>query len=399
MLRAVLAGLFGVAQPGPAVAPPPPDPVTLPAGDRVALAAAARDLCGRRVALLGEAGTHGDGRTAAFKVALARHLIERCGYGAIIFESSRYEFIAAERALRERTASRATIADAVGALWKYDREFAPLLDLLFARARAGRLRLAGMDSQIGGLGEPYANEAMVPELVRPMPAVEAQRCTVAFARHVAWEYPADRPYGAAEHDRLLACVAAMRQALDTDRAVDTVLRAERAAMIDNLGWAIGSDQLPRAGKVAAREQWLFRNFEAVAATLPRNAKIIVWGASVHLARTTDADRGRSVGSMVHDRYGPRAFSIGFSALGGRYRVFRRVLPVPPPPVDAVERTRPMPADGGARYLDRAALRQVGTRPGGAIDRSYRPTDWAEALDGMVIFAEEWPTHSTRPGYG
>lgn len=50
------------------------------------------------------------------------------------------------------------LSDAVGAVWSYHREFQPLASFLFAQAKAGRMRLAGLDCQIGGLGETFTNE-------------------------------------------------------------------------------------------------------------------------------------------------------------------------------------------------------------------------------------------------
>jgi erythromycin esterase-like protein len=57
-----------------------------------AMDAAVRDLCHRQVAMLGEA-SHGDGATFAFKAALIRRLVTECGYTAVLFESSHYDFV------------------------------------------------------------------------------------------------------------------------------------------------------------------------------------------------------------------------------------------------------------------------------------------------------------------
>ncbi|MFN5784092.1 MAG: hypothetical protein ACK442_13655 [Novosphingobium sp.] len=67
--------------------------------DGPALAAATKALCSRRIALLGEAN-HGDARTEQFKIALIERLVERCGFTAVVFEASFYEFVALERARR-----------------------------------------------------------------------------------------------------------------------------------------------------------------------------------------------------------------------------------------------------------------------------------------------------------
>jgi hypothetical protein len=50
------------------------------------------------------------------------------------------------------------------------------------------------------------------------------------------------------------------------------------------------------------------------------------------------------------------------------------------------------------YLDRKHLQKLGVVPGGSFDHVARPVDWGAALDGVVVFYEERPPHSTRPGY-
>src|SRR5438309_5125590 len=45
-----------------------------------ALRAAEHDLCGKQVALLGENGFHGEGKSVAFRALLIRRLVTRCGY-------------------------------------------------------------------------------------------------------------------------------------------------------------------------------------------------------------------------------------------------------------------------------------------------------------------------------
>lgn len=397
-----MAAIFSAMQMAPAEMPHLQGPVTILGSDQAALRAAVKHLCGRQVALLGEAPTHGDGHTSAFKVALVQQLITRCHFNAVVFESGRYEFFAFDRARRRGSATPSMISDAVGGLWKFDREFQPLVDFLYAQTKTGRVQLAGMDSQIGGLGETYTNEQMVPELTRLLPSEKASACNAAFARHVAWTYPADQPYSKAEHDELLTCATAMKRAVDTDLQTDQGTRNQRKAMIDNIEWAIGPDLSPRAEQLASREQWMFRNFVAIAAGLPKQSKIIVWGASVHLAKNVtaiqSAEKYRSLGELLHERYPGKAFTLGFSAQGGSYRVFRKFFPINPPPSSSLESQALASGNATAVYHDKRQLDQRGTIPGGALEHTYHSANWAEVFDGMVIFRQEWPTHSTRPGF-
>src|SRR5262249_17538251 len=50
------------------------------------------DLCTKSVVLLGEEGHHAGGHTVEVKSELVKRLIERCGFNAVYFESSAYEF-------------------------------------------------------------------------------------------------------------------------------------------------------------------------------------------------------------------------------------------------------------------------------------------------------------------
>src|SRR4051812_41972499 len=130
-----------------------------------ALRAAERDLCGRQVVLLGENGFHGDGKTVAFKAALVRRLVTRCGFRAVFFESSHYDFIAVQRAVRQgEPVTEGMISSAIGGIWNKDRELAPLMPFLARQARAGRVVPGGLDDQLGSAGAFYSLEAMPGEL-------------------------------------------------------------------------------------------------------------------------------------------------------------------------------------------------------------------------------------------
>src|SRR5947208_6593485 len=53
-----------------------------------------------QVALLGENGFHGEGKSVAFRALLIRRLATRCGYRAVFFEASHADFLAVDRAAR-----------------------------------------------------------------------------------------------------------------------------------------------------------------------------------------------------------------------------------------------------------------------------------------------------------
>ena len=233
---------------------------------------------------------------------------------------------------------------------------------------------------------------MIPELAAGLPDARARECRDRFARHVAWSYTAAEPYGAAQRDALLACVRQMQTVAEAAPAGRE--RDKRVAMLGNLARALAASLASPEG---ARAAAMFDNLAAFRARLSPRAKVIVWGATVHLAKdAAAAEPGGfpSLGRRIHDAVGDRAFSLGFSARGGSYRQFRQILPVAAPVPGSIEAA----TGRGTRYLDRAALRRMGKRPAAALDGRYHPADWSRILDGMVVFDAEWPARSTRPGY-
>ena len=68
---------------------------------------------------------------------------------------------------------------------------------------------------------------------------------------------------------------------------------------------------------------MFQDFEWLRQTDPRRHKVILWAATVHIAQHGDptwGDRsGKNFGCYLHDEYGAKAFSLGFSAATGTYR--------------------------------------------------------------------------------
>ena len=150
-------------------------------GDGDALTAVTHDLCHRQVAMLGESATHGDGHTVAFKVALVERLVNECGFDSVFFEASHYEFINIARRFRTGQAVSADqVSSAVGGLWKFDREFQPLVPFLLTKAQAGQISLGGLDDQLDEMGQDYANVEMVTELTSFLPQQQRQDCSLAL---------------------------------------------------------------------------------------------------------------------------------------------------------------------------------------------------------------------------
>ncbi len=360
--------------------------------DRPALAAATKALCSRRIALLGEA-EHGDARTEQFKIALIERLVDRCGFTAVVFEASFYEFVALERARRAgQPVTPERLATAIGGLWRYNRTFQPLLPWLADRVTSGKLRIAGIDLQQGGQGQDYANFGLTAELTESLPVDRRDSCRTAFRDHLF------KGFSAARQAVLQSCLAGIRS-LPEPSAQAT--RSEQRAMLDMLGRFATIDPGDKPGFIAARDQAMFDLMAFWQARWPRNTKVIVWTATVHAARDARAApgfaEGRNLGGLLTERHGARAYALGFAALGGTTRGFPLPRTIPPAGPGSLERVA-LPTGGPeTAFLDWSALRRAGPRPGGLFSHQPITADWSRLVDGVVIFPAEAPAADIRKG--
>jgi erythromycin esterase-like protein len=122
---------------------------------------------------------------------------------------------------------------------------------------------------------------------------------------------------------------------------------------------------------------------------------------VHAARAPGANPVlgvQPIGTRVAGRWGDRLAAIGFTALRGEWsrarEPIKQLAPLPPEALEA--RALAAAGDGaGWAYLDRAALRSLGTAP----SRLFGPVttaDWSAAFDGVVVIRDEAaPTFEQR----
>ena len=392
MWRVVLACCFLLLSSKLAQAYVPLDPDR---NDDAALAAATRDLCSRKVALLGEAAGHGDGHTQAFKVRLVQELVARCGYNAVFFEASHYEFIDLQRRLDSgERISPQQVGQAVGGVWKFEREVQPLLAFLAEAANVRRVRLGGLDGQLGGFEQSYANDMMPERLTGLLTEPSRSRCRGALHRRIYGDDNSTLPDSASNKQFLLDCVSKI---MTSSRDGDPFSRQELA----NLDRFLRLDLTDTPTLIAGRDRAMAENFRWLAERLGTDAKIIVWTATAHAVRDASAyppfATVKPLGAFIHDTYGDYAFALGFSARGGAYRWDRKDNRMVPPPEDSsLELTAGL--GGGTGYLDHARLQALGAVPGGVFDHVARKTEWGGVLDGVVVFEKEYPPHSTRPGF-
>lgn len=379
VLSLVLPARAAVAEPRAEPAPP--------------LVALATQLCDREVVLLGEERTHSAAASMAAKAGLARALVAHCGYSAIVFESAIYDFLHHERQLAAGQADPEVLAGAIGGLWAGTDAFAPLLSYLHSEAASGRLRIGGMDVQLGSATARYAQRELPGELVGPLPPESAERCLRTLGRHHRWEYDERTPFDEAERSRLGDCIEAIGdQLVDTDGTPGTeALRVQLASYRDYLAML--------AGQPDARTAGMLRNLLWYRGRWPEGTRIVVWTASVHGALGPTAAGARTpLGGRLREQLGSAVASVGFSALGGAHGRGGDVRELGPAPAGSLEALALADPAADIGVLDHAALRAAGDKPARVLDlASWQRRDWSTLFDALVVVRTERPVDPPANG--
>jgi len=345
------------------------------------------DVCTKSVVLLGEEGHHAGGHTVEVKSELVKRLIDRCGFNAVYFESSAYEFYDLDRRLSAGTSARDQVADAIGGLWSVSKAIDPLVDALYAQASAGRIRLAGLDPQLGSATSCYEKAALADELVRGLDEPRRSTCAAEVKRRTLWTYDDEHPFDDAARNSLAACFRDAANAAPPDSFFSVAAPATEALLTNP----------PAGGGWDARERQLARLFQWNQQRSSRASKVIVWTANVHAALSGGPNATvRPLGAELRAEYGDRLASIAFTSFGGAYGR-RDATPVPTPGPESLE-ARALAGDvRDVAYLPRPALAGLG-----AVDASLfsygnlSRADWSSLFDGAVVLRLERPLGNDYP---
>ena len=361
-----------------AAAPPAPGESTNPERleDRVA-----RTACDKKLVLLGELPSHGEAGAFAAKAAIVTRLVERCGFGAVLFEAPIYEFLGFQQAADGDRAERSGLDRAIGRFWT-TTGLNEWRRWLFDQAKEGRLLVGGIDDQISATSD-HAR-ANLPGLVAgAVPRAKAEECSRAVERNLFWRYDETHPFDGAERNRLRDCARQAADALAGRTGSGADLRA--LAMAENLA-GLYARQAKDPG-APERDAAMSRNVGWYLENLPEGAKVVVWTSTVHAARKRGARPYVPLGARLADEHGEELAAIGFTAFAGESSMAgmaKKALPEMPPgslEARAIER-------GEDRiYLDAATLEGLGEVPSRLFGDSIR-ADWSSFFDGVVVIREE-----------
>ena len=419
ILAWILTACLGLSSSGsvPAEGTSEPGPTKHQASDE--LNRLVDDLCNKSIVLLGEGGSHGEGRTLELKGELVRRLVEGCGFDAVFVEAGIYEFLHLEPTFAAGEAEAEQLENAVGQLWSRAEESRPWISFLVEKANQGEIQIAGLDDQISSTAF-FAQQQLPSVLSAYLPEKEAEACEQGLSKHTNWRYSQSDPYGPEVRDELVACldrvVSVLSRAPSTPQAeIDiesTDIERTNIERTDIERTDIERTDIERTKVMAAslrryfdrqfqesraelfngRDRSMFLNFEWHLSRLPEGSKIIVWCANIHAAKTLAVvpSKGAYVplGAWIYESYGRDAAAIAFSAYSGSYGIVgqpAKTLAEAPP--DSMEGQALKPSQS-LRYLGHLELKALGTAKARAVSYDFLKARWDQVFDGLVVLREE-----------
>ncbi len=358
-----------------------------------ALSAAVADVCDRSLVLLGEDSGHGSGAAMALRAQLATELIERCGFNLFAIESQVYDFIALDEAHRAGMSPDAdAVAAAFGGLWSSVRQMRPLYEYLARAVDADRVRLGGIDPQVGGATQRYAQMQLPARLSAVLGPSEAPHCTEIIGRLTAWRYDAATPYDAAERARLSGCSERVLAAHAVHADAPWRTRDTEPMLALNFAHQLRMQSSAPAAAAALRESAMAENLLWLRRRAGPEARILVWTANSHAARRgIDADRPSLAQQLLREP-GLDIASIGVSASGGRQRpVGGSEIALEEAEEQDIEQLILGAAQAEVAYASRVRLAELGRRRGRAIAAAQpRVADWSQLFDGLLVMRRDVP---------
>ena len=351
------------------------------------------EVCAKQTVLLGEDGHHGSGATLDVKVDLVKRLVDECGFNAVYFESSIYDFNDLQRQLDQRSASPEMLADSIGGIWSMTSETDPLIAFLFNKAKAGKVYLAGLDPQFGSATSVYTKSALPIEFGDFLTLPRRQQCVAEIERLSNWTYDDNQQY--------LDARAGLREcAVDIEKGISRQGKSERSAiaaiMVKNFRRHL---DLSSGNSFNKRDKAMYDNFVWHQAHRPDRTKTIVWCATIHAAKNLSflAPDRRPLGSFIHALQKDSAMAIGFTALGGSYgRNKQAPTSLEPVTPESLESRTFEGARDDVIYLDHKQLAALGTISARALDYAKpMKTDWTDVVDAMLVLRNEHPPHLVR----
>lgn len=344
-------------------------------------------VCNKKMVLLGEDSSHGAGKTLEVKSLIVKRLIDECGFSAVFFESPVYEFLHLEQSLSSQSSTPQQLAQAIGGLWSSAKPIHSLLSELYEKAVIGKIRLFGIDAQLGSANQPFTQEQLPNQLAKYLPEVRAIECESILFQYLNWQYDEKSPYNNRAKNRISSCVSEIKRQIPTKKSAGNSITVD-AFMIDNFASFL---EFQSGDYFNLRDKAMADNIAWHSARLPPEAKIIVWSATVHVAKSLSPFSATKIpmGFYIHEALGEQVVSIGFSALSGSFgRSESKTKTIKPA---TLETKALLDQSENVIFLDKNALISLGNVSAHPIHyNKLKSANWSEILDGIVVLRQELP---------
>jgi erythromycin esterase-like protein len=348
------------------------------AGLSPALEQAVATVCDKRVALLGELPSHGEARGFAGKAAVAKALVERCGYDAVLFEAPMYEFVALEPSFAKHEATAAQLDDAIGKFW-WAAEVKDWRAWLLREANAGRLHVGGIDDQVSNTST-LTRERLPALVARYLPEEDRAACLATVQRQLDWSYDDKQDFDAAEKGRLGRCVGNAASSAAGAAGDDGHLLANFDSLVSRTIEAPGA--IDRDAAMPRNVLWQLQR-------LPPGAKVVVWTANVHSAKRSGGLAAKPMGAWLAESLGDALGSVAFTALDGSSSMAGHKTVVLPALAPGSLESKALATGSDEAFVAAPALRDLGTIQSRLFGKPAE-NEWATRFDGVVVYRSETP---------
>jgi erythromycin esterase len=360
-----------------------------------AFAHLADEIGNARVVALGESSHYG-AATFELKLKLVQYLHTELGFNRVILEAGLFSCAEAAAAMRLGAS-----AQEAARLCLFERNFCfdgayPLFEYSRQTLNGSHpLELSGMDPQLSGTAPRELLERRLEEVLgSPLEETQARAIEHLFSLELERSAEARR----IDHNAVLSLLGRVRQRTGTrsmwERIVDGLL------FLDEDHWNYQFAKLVTIEMAQLRDQQMAQNVLWWLSQRPQE-RVIVWGASIHLAQTHSGldipsasaqgySRQNSVpsGQWLSDSLGDDYFAVAISAAGGWIgkKDGEWIEEVGSAARDALEQRQ---AGGGLRLLTRKDI-PSGSSRALMIGGSQGTAKWAELFDAVLVLPSERP---------